>query len=118
LGENNRLILRLFSPAVTHHQVIAKLEPLGDYGSGFWWIRLRADWQGWKDIPIFINGQGYGRLTSSPAKDIPLPNSLTPLKSIAFRNVWNQPGAQNVERWGIAEPCPGLWRFGGILAEK
>jgi hypothetical protein len=112
----DRVVVRLYSPAVRHDRMILKIEPEGDYAGSFWWLLVRSDWVGWKDIPVFITGPGYGRLTPTEKGGKMLPKNFGQVKAIVFRNQWGAPDARDVARWGIAEPSPGTWRFGGVTS--
>ena len=91
--------------------------PAGDTEGSYWWTRITADWEGWKELELPIGAANVNEgFVASNKGGQPLPPAFGEIDRLEIRNQWGGAGAGS-DNWAIPEPSPGLWGIQWIAVE-
>jgi hypothetical protein len=103
------LSLRIYAGGPPDAKIIISIFPQDDAGGSYWWARITADWEGWKEMELQLGGKNANEgLVASNKAGHTLPATFEKIGRIEIRNQWGS-GAPESASWAIPEPSPGLW---------
>lgn len=103
------LRLHLYNGGPAGSQMVILIKPLDNAAGSYWWTRLTADWQGWKDVelPLGASDVNAGIVASNKGTD-KLLAAFGKVKELTFRNQWGAPAPGNESKI-IATPSQSVW---------
>jgi len=106
--------LRIYAGGPPDARIVISIFPEGDFGGSYWWTRITADWQGWKELELPLGATDVNQGFKPSNKDgHVLPASFEKVDRLEIRNQWGN-DAPDADVWAIPTPSPGLWGLSWI----